>query len=155
MKHKKMRYPVIIILGMLLLCNICTYAADMSGFPYQNPNHFSASYTRGLQAMLNDHSASHSSIGGTSGIDGDYGNRTAMAVAKFQGFKNITVDGSCGPMTWATLRNSLNLYMIDASHYYYYYMTNTSGLAKNRIVYQKSSNSDWYCYTGVRWKYVG
>lgn len=105
--------------------------------------------------MLNDYSVSHSIINGTSGIDGDYEEKTAVAVARFQGDKNIPVDGSCGPMTWATLRNSLNLYMIDASHYYYYYMTNTSGLAKNHIVYQKSSNSDWYCYTGVGWKYVG
>ena len=40
---------------------------------------------------------------GPCGIDGDYGRATEKAVKAFQGDHGLTVDGICGPATWAAL----------------------------------------------------
>lgn len=37
------------------------------------------------------------------GVDGDYGNETISAVKQFQAENGLTVDGVCGPKTWAAL----------------------------------------------------
>lgn len=37
------------------------------------------------------------------GIDGDYGSETVEAVRKFQKDRGLTIDGICGPKTWAEL----------------------------------------------------
>jgi len=40
---------------------------------------------------------------GPCGIDGDFGKATAAAVRQFQYDKRLTIDGICGPKTWAAL----------------------------------------------------
>ncbi len=37
------------------------------------------------------------------GVDGDFGRETETAVKQFQGLHGLTVDGVCGPWTWAAL----------------------------------------------------
>lgn len=37
------------------------------------------------------------------GVDGDYGAETVAAVKAFQTAHNLTIDGICGPLTWAAL----------------------------------------------------
>lgn len=40
---------------------------------------------------------------GSSGADGDFGSNTDKAVRAYQKAKGLSVDGSCGPKTWAKL----------------------------------------------------
>lgn len=40
---------------------------------------------------------------GTAGIDGDFGSATESALRAYQKDKSLTVDGKCGPKTWAAL----------------------------------------------------
>lgn len=44
---------------------------------------------------------------GICGIDGDYGTATAAAVRSFQSDHRLTVDGVCGPKTWAELEKAV------------------------------------------------
>lgn len=43
---------------------------------------------------------------GSSGADGDFGSNTDKAVRAYQKAKGLSVDGSCGPKTWAKLLGS-------------------------------------------------
>lgn len=56
-------------------------------------------HVRVLQALLigNGYSV------GSSGVDGSFGPATDKAVRAYQKAKGLTVDGSCGPKTWAKL----------------------------------------------------
>lgn len=56
-------------------------------------------HVRVLQALLigNGYSV------GSSGVDGSFGPATDKAVRAYQKAKGLTVDGSCGPKTWAQL----------------------------------------------------
>ena len=43
---------------------------------------------------------------GSWGIDGDFGSQTEKAVKEFQSDHGLTVDGICGPKTWAALKKA-------------------------------------------------
>lgn len=55
---------------------------------------------------------------GTYGIDGDYGRATEAAVKEFQKDAGLSVDGVCGPKTWAALEESpgTELYTVTIPH---------------------------------------
>ena len=40
---------------------------------------------------------------GDCGADGSFGGDTDKAVRAYQGAKGLSVDGACGPKTWASL----------------------------------------------------
>ncbi|MEV6162264.1 peptidoglycan-binding protein [Streptomyces sp. NPDC052052] len=56
----------------------------------------SGSHVRGLQEMLNKHSAGLV-------VDGDFGSVTTSAVRTYQSVNRLTVDGQAGPKTWEAL----------------------------------------------------
>ena len=43
---------------------------------------------------------------GSSGADGDFGSNTDKALRAYQKAKGLSVDGCCGPSTWAKLLGS-------------------------------------------------
>ena len=45
---------------------------------------------------------------GSCGVDGDFGRATEAAVKSFQSDHRLTVDGICGPATWAELERSVS-----------------------------------------------
>lgn len=47
---------------------------------------------------------------GPCGIDGDFGSATSAAVEQFQLEHQLTVDGICGPKTWAALEKALEVF---------------------------------------------
>lgn len=55
---------------------------------------------------------------GPCGIDGDYGKSTVAAVKAFQKDAGLTVDGVCGPKTWAALDATpkMTLYTVTIPH---------------------------------------
>lgn len=136
---------------MVMFC-VPVFAGDMTKFPYQNEYHYSKSYTRGLQVMLYDFTASHSDIA-LGGIDGSFGPKTADAVEAYQENKGLEPDGSCGPATWNSIRNTLRYDRNNSgSGYAYYYMT---GNYRKTTQCMRTQNGSWYCYDKGSWYYVG
>lgn len=147
----------LVLMGLLTVGMVLpVQAAKMENFPVQKLSSNSPQYTRAIQVMmLNYNSTTRAYIINSGGVDGSYGYATADAIEAFQVSKNIEVDGSCGPETWKTLRNSLIYKTLEGSYKIYKgpypYWSNQYNMKQ-----YNSTTGSWYCYAAYNtWKFVG
>ncbi|HIT06772.1 MAG TPA: peptidoglycan-binding protein [Candidatus Scybalocola faecipullorum] len=105
--------------------------------------------------MLNYNSSTRAYIINSGGIDGSYGYGTANAVEAFQVSKNLEVDGSCGPKTWAALRSSL-IYKTFEDPYKIYKGPYPYWANQYNMRQFETPTGIWHCYSAYgTWSYVG
>lgn len=107
MKLKKLAIGTLTTMLLTLTISIPAFAMDYSNYFWNNYSWVGWSHvTSGelvyaVQTMVN-------AVGYSPGtIDGQYGNNTQTAIAKYQSSQSLSSDGIVGPNTWSSLQGNL------------------------------------------------
>lgn len=155
MKGIKKKMLALFSAALLIMGSIVPVsAAEMTTFPTQSINNYTASYTRGIQVMLvNYSSTTRKYILNAGGADGSFGAGTQSGVVNFQSTRGLVADGICGKNTWSHFKSTLQL--ISTTSGYNTYAGNSPYYSNHYNMRQSQTSGDWQCYWNTLWKYVG
>ena len=137
----------------------------MALFPAQNTSTYTKAYTAGLQTFLLNYSKETKDIIRDNGmVDGSYGDGTADAVATYQDLRGLSVDGSCGNITWKDIQTQIRKCKTTTSNGWESYRLNATYYNSGKSLKRRISDSRWEAWYGnpsdtdgstVMWHYVG
>lgn len=165
-KSKLMAAVFALILGVsTVMPGMQAQAANMDNFPVQNMSTHQKNYTAGLQTfLLNYHKNTKDIIKSHGMVDGSYGDGTADAVATYQDLRGLSVDGSCGNITWKDIQTQIRKCKTTTSNGWESYRLNATYYNSGKSLKRRISDSRWEAWYGnpsdtdgstVMWYYVG
>ena len=114
--------------------------------------------------LLNYHIKTKDIIKSHGMIDGSYGKGTADAVATYQDLRGLSVDGSCGNITWMDIQTQIRKCKTTTSNGWESYRLNATYYNSGKSLKRRISDSRWEAWYGnpsdtdgstVMWHYVG